>query len=282
MTLRQFYTDSTSSLDGVDVRTIIQQILDIDGTRFVLNMDKEVPTEKLEVLNDCIRRRKSGEPVAYITGQRGFYENIFKVSEATLIPRADTEVLVEDSIETLSKKFGPEDEISILDLCCGTGCIGISVARVLSRKVKTVHLTLSDLSPEALAICRENAETIVHETNIAVKTILSDLFQDIEEKSFDAILSNPPYIRSDVIPTLEKQVRFEPMMALDGGEDGLDFVRKIARKAKVHLAPGGLLEMEIGYDQGKDAQEILNDENYCGISIIRDLENCDRVVKAFN
>ena len=282
MTLRQFYTDSTSSLDGVDVRTIIQQILGIDGTRFVLDMDKEVPQEKLELLKDCIRRRKNGEPVAYITGQRGFYENVFKVSEATLIPRADTEVLVEDSIKTLSKRFGPEDEIRILDLCCGTGCIGISVAKVLSLKVKAVHLTLSDLSPEALAICRENVETIVQEQNIVVNTILSNLFQDIEEESFDAILSNPPYIRRDVIPTLEKQVRFEPMMALDGGEDGLDFVREIARKAKVHLAPGGLLEMEIGYDQGKEAQEILNNENYCGISIIRDLENCDRVVKAFN
>lgn len=282
MTLRQFYTESTSSLDPVDVRTIIQQILDIDGTRFVLDMDKEVPQEKLEILQDSIRRRKSGEPVAYITGQRGFYENVFKVSEDTLIPRADTEILVEDAISGLLKQFGPDDEVRILDLCCGTGCIGISVAKVLSRSLKKVHLTLSDLSGKALEVCRENVRTIIQEPNIVVKTIQSNLFEDIGEESFNAILSNPPYIRKNVIPTLEKQVQFEPMMALDGGEDGLDFVREIANKAKAHLAPGGLLEMEIGYDQGNDAKAILKEENYREITIIRDLEDCDRVVKAFN
>ena len=282
MTLRQFYTDSTSSLDGVDVRTIIQQILDIDGTRFVLDMDKEVPQEKLDILQDCIRRRENGEPVAYITGQRGFYENVFKVSKATLIPRADTEILVEDAINEIQKRFGEDDEIRILDLCCGTGCIGLSIAKVLSRKLKKVHLTLSDLSEDALAICRANVETIIHEPKIDVKTIQSDLFKDIEETNFNAILSNPPYIRRDVIPTLEKQVHFEPLMALDGGEDGLDFVRSIAEEAKYHLAPEGLLEMEIGYDQGNDAKAILGNEGYREISVIRDLENCDRVVKAFN
>ena len=282
MTLRQFYTDSTSSLDPVDVRTIIQQILDIDGTRFVLDMDKEVPQEKLEILQDSIRRRKSGEPVAYITGQRGFYENVFKVSSATLIPRADTEILVEDALSELLKQFGPDDEVRILDLCCGTGCIGISVAKVLSRSMKKVHLTLSDLSEKALEICRENVRTIIQKPNIVVKTIHSNLFEGIGEESFNAILSNPPYIRKDVIPTLEKQVQFEPIMALDGGEDGLDFIREIAKEAKAHLAPGGLLEMEIGYDQGNDAKAILKEENYREITIIRDLENCDRVVKAFN
>ena len=282
MTLRQFYTDSSSSLESVDVRTIIRQILGIDGTRFVLDMDKEVPQEKLGILQDSINRRKNGEPVAYITGQRGFYENIFKVSEDTLIPRADTEILVEDALNELLKSFGPEDEIRILDICCGTGCIGISVAKALSRSLKTVHLTLSDLSGKALEVCRENVKTIIRESNIEVKIIQSDLFEDIEEQSFDAILSNPPYIKTDIIPTLEKQVRFEPILALDGGEDGLDFIRVIAEQAKDHLAPGGLLEMEIGYDQGKEATAILKNRNYREITIIRDLENCDRVVKAFN
>ena len=111
---------------------------------------------------------------------------------------------------------------------------------------------------------------------------MSDLFEDIEEQSFDAILSNPPYIRTDVIPTLEKQVQFEPVLALDGGEDGLDFVRKIAGQAKSHLAPAGLLEMEIGYDQGSAASAILKAQGYSEISVIQDLENLDRVVKAFN
>lgn len=278
MTLRQLYSDSTGTLDSVDVKTIIMQVLDIDGTRFVLDMDKELPQEKLDILRRDIERRINGEPVAYITGQRGFYENVFKVSEATLIPRADTEILVEDAIRELQSK----DEVRILDLCCGTGCIGISVAKALARTLRKVYLTLSDLSEDALAVCRENVETIVQEGNIIVKTIHSDLFQDIKEKSFDVILSNPPYIRTDAIPTLEKQVRFEPRMALDGGEDGLDFVREIAEQAKNHLVPGGLLEMEIGYDQGPSASDILKAEGYREISVIRDLENLDRVVKAFN
>lgn len=278
MTLRQLYSDSTGTLDSVDVKTIIMQVLDIDGTRFVLDMDKELPPEKKELLEKCLKRRTAGEPVAYITGQRGFYENVFKVSEATLIPRADTEILVEDAIRELQSK----DEVRILDLCCGTGCIGISVAKALARTLRKVYLTLSDLSEDALEVCRENVKTIVQEGNIIVKTLHSDLFQDIKEKSFDVILSNPPYIRTDVIPTLEKQVRFEPRMALDGGEDGLDFVREIAEQAKNHLVPGGLLEMEIGYDQGPSASDILKAEGYREISVIRDLENLDRVVKAFN
>lgn len=278
MTIRQLYRNSTSSLDPVDVKTIIMQILDIDGSRFVLDMDKELDQDKLEVLERSIKKRIGGEPVAYITGRRGFYESTFKVSEATLIPRADTEILVEDAIRELQSK----EEVRILDLCCGTGCIGISVAKALSKKVKTVCLTLSDLSEDALSVCQENVRTIVQEENIIVKTIHSDLFQGIGDKSFDAILSNPPYIRSDVIPTLEKQVQFEPMMALDGGEDGLDFIRKIAGQAKDHLASGGLLEMEIGYDQGPAAASILKKEGYNEISVIQDLENLDRVVKAFN
>ena len=282
MTLLQLYRNSTISLDPVDVKAIIMQVLDIDGSRFVLDMDKEIPRGELEVLEDCIRRRTDGEPVAYITGQRGFYESIFKVSEATLIPRADTEILVEDAVRELESKFGQDDEVRILDLCCGTGCIGISVAKVLSEKVKTVYLTLSDLSEDALEVCRENVRTIVLKDNIISKTIKSDLFEDIEEQSFDAILSNPPYIRTDVIPTLEKQVQFEPVLALDGGEDGLDFVRKIAGQAKSHLAPAGLLEMEIGYDQGSAASAILKAQGYSEISVIQDLENLDRVVKAFN
>lgn len=282
MTLRQLYSDSTGTLDSVDVKTIIMQVLDIDGTRFVLDIDKELPPEKKELLEKCLKRRTAGEPVAYITGQRGFYESMFKVSEATLIPRADTEILVEDAVRELQSKFGPDDEVRILDLCCGTGCIGISIAKALSEYVESVHLTLSDLSEDALAICRANVETIIHKPNIDVKTIQSDLFKDIEETNFNAILSNPPYIRRDVIPTLEKQVHFEPLMALDGGEDGLDFVRSIAGEAKYHLAPEGLLEMEIGYDQGNDAKAILGNEGYREISVIRDLENCDRVVKAFN
>ena len=280
MTIREFYRHATSSIDTVDAKAIIMQVLNLDGTGLVLQMDREIPSSELELLESCLERRKDGEPVAYITGERGFYENVFKVSPATLIPRADTEILVEDAIREISERFGSEDEIRILDLCCGTGCIGISVAKVLSGRFGKVLLTLSDISEEALSVCRENVETIISEQNIVVNIISSDLFQAINETSFHAILSNPPYIRRDVIPTLEKQVQFEPNLALDGGEDGLDFVRTIAREAGKHLVSGGLIEMEIGYDQGPDALAIMQQDGYRQVSILKDLENCDRVVKA--
>ena len=280
MTIREFYRKATSSIDTADAKAIIMHVLNLDRSKLVLQMDQEIPASSLELLEKCLERRKDGEPVAYITGERGFYENAFKVSPATLIPRADTEILVEDAIKEISERFGSEDEIRILDLCCGTGCIGISVAKVLSRTFGRVFLTLSDISEEALDVCRENAETIISEKNIVVKIISSDLFQAINETSFHAILSNPPYIRRNVIPTLEKQVQFEPPLALDGGEDGLDFVRTIAEEAKKHLVPNGLVEMEIGYDQGSEALAIMQQFGYRRVSILKDLENCDRVVKA--
>lgn len=280
MTLKQFYTQAVSSIGTTDARALIMFFLDLDGTRFVLDMDREISTEKLKTLEQAVRRRIDGEPVAYITGERGFYENTFKVSPATLIPRADTEILVEDAIAEISKRFSGRKEIRILDLCCGTGCIGISVAKALACRFKKIDLTLSDISEEALSVCRENAETIISEASIAIKIIGSNLFDNIDNKSFDAILSNPPYIRKDVIPTLERQVRFEPVLALDGGADGLDFVRSISEDARNHLTEGGLIEMEIGYDQGPEALSIMQDRGYRQTAIIRDLENCDRVVKA--
>ena len=280
MTLKQFYTQAVSSIGTTDARALIMFFLDLDGTRFVLDMDREISTEKLKTLEQAVRRRTDGEPVAYITGERGFYENTFKVSPATLIPRADTEILVEDAIAEISKRFSGRKEIRILDLCCGTGCIGISVAKALACRFKKIDLTLSDISGEALSVCRENAETIISEANIAIKIIGSNLFDNIDNNFFDAILSNPPYIRKDVIPTLERQVRFEPVLALDGGADGLDFVRSISEDARNHLTEGGLIEMEIGYDQGPEALSIMQDRGYRQTAIIRDLENCDRVVKA--
>lgn len=280
MTLKQFYTQTVSSIGTTDARALIMHFLDLDGTRFVLDMDREISPEKLKTLEQAVRRRIDGEPVAYITGERGFFENTFKVSPATLIPRADTEILVEDAIAEISKRFSGRKEIRILDLCCGTGCIGISVAKALAGRFDKIDLTLSDISEEALSVCRENAETIISEQNIAVNIIGSNLFESIVEHSFDAILSNPPYIRKDVIPTLEKQVLFEPVLALDGGADGLDFVRLISENAKSRLTEGGLIEMEIGYDQGYEALSIMQECGYRQTAIIRDLENCDRVVKA--
>ncbi|MBR5669210.1 MAG: peptide chain release factor N(5)-glutamine methyltransferase, partial [Spirochaetales bacterium] len=226
--------------------------------------------------------RENGEPVAYLTGERGFYECIFSVSPDTLIPRADTETLVEEAVADIAETFEDQPEIRILDLCCGTGCIGISVAKVLSEVFEKVHLVLSDISEKAMAVCKKNAEELIEEDNIEVQFNTGNLFEGMDGLVFDAVLSNPPYIATSVIPTLEKQVQYEPVLALDGGADGLDFVRNIAAEASGHLVPGGIVLMEIGYDQGKEARAIFKKEGYREISVIKDLEDCDRVVKALN
>ena len=286
MTLRKIISTYSDSYKGVsdtpelDARLIVCHVLDLEPSQLFLRLDDDLPDEMLDKINTALQRRQSGEPVAYITGERGFYESVFKVSEATLIPRADTETLVDDAVRELRDLAGETEEIKILDLCCGTGCIGISVAKALATSFKRITLTLSDLSERALEVCRANEDSLITEKNIDVSIIRSDMFNDIRETAYNAILSNPPYIRSSVIPGLEKQVRFEPHMALDGGEDGLDFVRIIADDASRHLAVGGLLEIEIGYDQADEASLLLAQSGYQGISVLKDLGGNDRVVKA--
>ena len=293
MTLRKIISTYSDSYKGVsdtpelDARLIVCHVLDLEPSQLFLRLDDDLPDEMLDKINTALQRRQSGEPVAYITGERGFYESVFKVSEATLIPRADTETLVDDAVRELRDLAGETEEIKILDLCCGTGCIGISVAKALATSFKRITLTLSDLSERALKVCRANADFLITEKNIDVSIIRSDMFNDnmfndIRETAYNAILSNPPYIRSSVIPGLEKQVQFEPHMALDGGEDGLDFVRIIADDASRHLAVGGLLEIEIGYDQADEASLLLAQSGYQGISVLKDLGGNDRVVKAFS
>lgn len=271
-----------SGTPELDARLIVCHILDLEPSQLFLRLDEELSDEVAVKLESQLRRRQSGEPVAYITGERGFYESVFKVSEATLIPRADTETLVDDAVRELRDLAGETEEIKILDLCCGTGCIGISVAKALASSFKRITLTLSDLSERALEVCRANADSLITEKSIDVSIIRSDMFNDIRETAYNAILSNPPYIRSSVIPGLEKQVRFEPQMALDGGEDGLDFVRIIADDASRHLVPGGLLEIEIGYDQADEASLLLAQSGYSDITVLKDLGGNDRVVKAFS
>ena len=278
------FTDAfreTSDSPSADAAILICHCLGITRTQLVLSPNEEIPQEKLQELMRIKTARENGEPVAYLTGERGFYECVFSVSPDTLIPRADTETLVEEAVADIAETFEDRPEIRILDLCCGTGCIGISVAKVLSEVFEKVTLVLSDVSEKAMDVCRKNAEALIEEDNIEVEFNTGNLFEGMDGV-FDAVLSNPPYIATSVIPTLEKQVQFEPVLALDGGADGLDFVRKIAASAKDHLVPGGILQMEIGYDQGKQARDILKKEGYRKISVIKDLEDCDRVVKALN
>ncbi len=233
---------------------------------------------------DCIRRRAQRIPLQQITGSQAFMGLDFMVNEHVLCPRQDTETLVEEgltilaSLQSGSAKNGQANadrEIRLLDLCTGSGCILISLL-VLARGQETpIHGLAADLSPEALAVARENAKR----NGVSAAFVLSDLFAEIEG-SFDLITANPPYIPSGQLEDLMPEVRdHEPRMALDGDEDGLVFYRRIAGQAPDYLREGGWLLMEIAFDQGQAVRQMLSDGPFEEIEIIQDLSGRDRVLK---
>ena len=219
---------------------------------------------KIDKINALAKERESGRPLWYVLGTCDFYGYEFKVDERALIPRPETEELVETAIGLLTA------DDCVLDLCTGSGCIAISV------KLKTnASVTASDVSEDALALARENAAAL----NADVNFIKSDLFENIDGK-FSMIITNPPYIKSEDIERLQTEVRdYEPKIALDGGEDGLDFYRKIATQSKPRLFDGGVVLAEIGAEQG-EAVKNLFEENGFTAKVFKDISGNDRVVAA--
>ena len=282
MTLEELYQKciqiigSASDTPTLDARIIAQNVLNIELNSFILHFKDIVSPTDSQTITDLAIRRAYGEPVAYLVGHRGFYEDDFKVNQYTLIPRADTETLVELAVELAKQKTS---NLSILDLCCGTGCIGISTAKALAKQGKNVELTLTDLSLEAMDVCKENARKILGDIGIEYKFGCGDLFESVACDEFDMILTNPPYIASEVIGTLEEQVKREPILALDGGEDGLDLIREITSQAPNYLKKDGYLLMEIGYDQGAAVKKLFEKAGFKEVEVKKDLGGRDRVVK---
>ena len=233
--------------------------------------------EKLQGFLANFKKRRRRIPLAQILGRQSFYGLDFYVNEDVLIPRADTECLVdlvlEDSHSFSKSKEAPPISLKILDLCTGSGCIGISVAKHLPYQ----ELLLVDLSEKALAVAKKNAEKHLGEN---VTFLQSDLLTKVQGKKFSLLLSNPPYIVSRVIPGLDREVsEYEPKMALDGGEDGLVFYRRIAKEAKAVLLPGARLYLEIGYDQGESVKDIFQKEGYEAVEVFPDLAGNPRVLR---
>lgn len=255
---------------------------------------------KLHSFFENFEKRRRRIPLAQILGRQSFYGLDFFVNEDVLIPRADTECLVDLVLEdyadlakqagkTYSEKRNSEhvsnkhednveneansSSLNILDLCTGSGCIGISVAKHLPYQ----ELLLVDLSEKALAVAKKNAEKHLGEN---VTLLQSDLLTEVQGKNFSLLLSNPPYIVSRVIPGLEREVsEYEPKMALDGGEDGLLFYRRIAKEAKAVLLPGARLYLEIGYDQGESVKDIFQKEGYEAVEVFPDISGNPRVLR---
>ena len=255
---------------------------------------------KLHSFFENFEKRRRRIPLAQILGRQSFYGLDFFVNEDVLIPRADTECLVDLVLEdyadlakqagkTYSEKRNSEhvsnkhednveneansSSLNILDLCTGSGCIGISVAKHLPYQ----ELLLVDLSEKALAVAKKNAEKHLGDN---VTLLQSDLLTGVQGKKFSLLLSNPPYIVSRVIPGLDREVsEYEPKMALDGGEDGLVFYRRIAKEAKAVLLPGARLYLEIGYDQGESVKDIFQKEGYEAVEVFPDLSGNPRVLR---
>lgn len=247
---------------------LLAHVLKADRVRLYVDLDRPLSKEELTAFRALIERRMGGEPTQYLTGVKEFYNRTFKVDARVLIPRPETELLVEASLRAL-----PKDAPSrALDVCTGSGCIAISLAA--ERPQASVLAT--DVSPDACALARENAAALGVTDRVTV--LQGDLFAPVPaDARFALVVSNPPYIASGEIPGLSAEVRREPHLALDGGRDGLALVRRVIAGARRCLAPGGLLAMEIGETQGAAVRELLQAAGFEDARVEKDLERRDRL-----
>lgn len=241
---------------------------------YLLHQMEEMPETQWERYREAARKRCRHIPLQHLTGEQEFMGIPFLVNEHVLIPRQDTEILVEEALKIVNRDSdsgGNGRRRNVLDLCTGSGCIAVS----LKAFRRDLSVTACDISREALAVARENAKR----NQTEIQFVASDLFSGISG-NYDMIVSNPPYIPREVIPTLMPEVReHEPVLALDGGPDGLEFYRKIVYNSQEYLTAGGWLLLEIGYDQGKAVSGYMRENYFRDIEVIRDLAGLDRVVK---
>jgi release factor glutamine methyltransferase len=254
----------------VDARWIAEDALGMTRQDMVFEGDRAIPRAQLYTLESMLDRRAEGEPAQYILGSADFMGLRFRVDHGVLIPRQDTETLVEAALIELRQRPGHP---TLLDLCCGSGCVGLSLASLAPH----VKVTLADISPEALEIAKANQKAL----EVRAELKQGDLFNAVGRERFDVITANPPYIPSGELPALQREVRFEPTLALDGGADGLDFYRRIAEAAADHLNPGGAVFLEVGINEAPAVLALLKEHLPCvQAGTAKDLCGVDRVVFA--
>lgn len=254
-----------------EAQILLSHLLHKDKLYLHIHENQPLADDIIQLYLSFIEKRSRHMPIAYIIKEKEFMSLPFYVDERVLIPRGDTERLVEEAIRIAKTKT---EQLNILDLCCGSGCIGISFAYY----VKNAHVTLSDISLDALQVATRNAKTLKVSQQIDI--IRSDLFDNISETKFDMILSNPPYISESDLKNLDSDVKdYEPINALAGGNDGADFYKKIIPQAKMFLKAGGYLLFEIGYDQGEKVRNMMLDNGYEDVCILKDYGGHDRVLK---
>ena len=292
MTRREAYDYGVEQLEAegienaeCDIRILLEDLCGVDREELFIGPDKVISRRETEIFMNAVTRRMGHYPVQYITGKQDFMGLTFTVSPDVLIPRQDTEILVEEVLKELN------DGSRILDMCTGSGCILLSLL-YYSNDCEGVGV---DVSEDALKVARDNVGRLIldetfdllfktggmgkkHLDEERIEFIESNLFNDVRGK-FDIIVSNPPYIRSDVIPTLMEEVRdYEPILALDGKEDGLFFYREIIKKSPEYLNCGGKLFFEIGYDQADEVKKLMEEAGFKDIEVVQDYAHLDRVV----
>lgn len=258
-------TDAGVPDAALDAWYLLQMVCKIERSYYYVHGEEDITQDAQKEYEIAVQKRAEHIPLQYIIGEQEFMGLRFKVNSNVLIPRQDTETLVEQVLKIV------KPGMKVLDLCTGSGCVLISVL----KNAPELTGMGSDISKTALLVAKENAK--LHEVD--AEWVRSDLFDNITE-TFDVIMANPPYIPTGEILSLMPVVRdFEPENALDGGADGLDFYRKIAGQVKDYLNPGGYVYMEIGYDQGEAVSELMRNAGFTEVEVIKDLARNDRVVK---
>ncbi len=252
-----------------DAQQLVSYCFGMNKTQLLLNSGNPVDDIKLIHFDDCVKRRSNHEPLQYILGMWDFHKFSFKVGEGVLIPRPETEILVDFAVEKIQKS---QCEV-VFDLCCGSGCVGLSVAKLFP----TVKVFCVDISDKAIEYTQKNKELLCADNVTVVKKDVLDVTGFLGLPKPDLILSNPPYIKTEEIKTLQPEIAFEPVLALDGGDDGLVFYRALCENWFPFINKGGSMAMECGEDQAKDILSMFVNKAQKA-RIIKDASGIERVV----
>lgn len=277
MTIKSYLANAISHLNGeeanIDARLLLQHLLNVNHAWLIAHADDPLTLDQQATFEALLQRRLNGEPIAYIIGEREFYGLNLKVTPDTLIPRPDTETLVEATLKKISLNMTqstPSFPLRILDLGTGTGAIALAIAKHCTQ----TQVTAVDFSESALCIACENADTL------AIKNVIflqSNWFAELKNQTFDFIVSNPPYIEASDPHLSQGDLRFEPRTALASGTDGLDDIRHIISHASNHLNAHGWLILEHGYDQAKEVANLFAMAEFKNIQHVKDLAGINRV-----
>lgn len=267
---QDYFTQHHIDSPRVDAEILLAKVLNCNRIKLYIDQDKPLSKQELAMMHGFVERRAKHEPVAYIFGEKGFMQDVFNVTPAVLVPRPETELLV----ERVAKLFDNKQNLSILDIGTGSGAIVLSLLKLFPN----ARATAADISIDALAVARINAEKL----NVAdrVKFVKTDIYNGLDSQQFDVIVSNPPYIPTQDLKTLDEDVKKEPQIALDGGADGLVFYRRIINEAELYLNQDGLLALEIGIGQGEAVANLCGRAGFKIVRIVKDYAGIDRNILA--